>query len=207
MRGAGVGRRAVLAGAGAAATLRWLPAAAAQDRPRNLAVIVGLANDAEMRRRIHAFQQALGRRGWSIGHNIRIVYRFADSDAGRMRDFAREIVAQKPDCILAHSTGVCSELKALTRTIPVVFVSVADPIGSGFVASMARPAGNMTGFTLQRPSIISKYPSTLKELVPHLARVVALYNAGAAPGGGSSFLPAFDTAAARFGDLPRPACR
>ncbi len=166
---------------------------------RSLAVIIGLANDAEMQRRTGAFEQALASRGWTKAHNLEIVYRFADNDADRLRRFAGELVATKPDCILAHSTGACAELQKLTRTIPIVFVSVADPIGSGFVASMAHPAGNMTGFTLQSPSITSKYLSILKELVPRLTQVAALYNAGSAPGGGASFLPSFNGAAADFG--------
>jgi putative ABC transport system substrate-binding protein len=165
---------------------------------RSLAVIIGLANDAEMQRRIGALEQALESLGWIKGRNVGIIYRFADNDADRLRGFVREIVAANPDCILAHSTGACAELRELTRTIPIVFVSVADPVGSGFANSMARPGGNMTGFTLQAPSITSKYLSILKELVPRLVQVAALYNAGSAPGGGSSFLPSFDDAAVGF---------
>jgi putative tryptophan/tyrosine transport system substrate-binding protein len=197
--GEGIGRRALLAGMGSLAAGR-LTAAVAQDssKPRNLAVVIGLADDAEMRRRTSAFEDALERRGWSKGGNIRLTYRYADSDIGRMRSYAEEAVAMEPDCILAHSTGVCTELKRLTRTIPIIFVSVADPIDSGFVASMAHPGGNMSGFTLQQPSITSKYLSILEELVPHLARVTALYNPRSSPGGGSSFMPAFESAAADF---------
>jgi len=194
-----VGRRVFLTALGAAAASRLHPAVAEDlSRPRSLAVIIGLANDTEIQRRMSAFEEALEKKGWSIGLNIRIVYRYADNDAVRMRAYAQELVAMGPDCILAHSTGVCAELKQLTRTIPIVFVSVSDPIGSGFVASMARPGGNMTGFTLQQPSITSKYLSILKELVPRLVQVAALYNAGSAPGGGSSFLPSFESAAADF---------
>jgi putative tryptophan/tyrosine transport system substrate-binding protein len=192
-----IGRRTFLAGLCLAAG-QARPALARDPTRRSLAVIIGLANDAEMRRRINAFEQALENRGWTPGRNLEIVYRFADNDADRLRRFAEEFVAARPDCILAHSTGACAELKKLTRTIPIVFVSVADPIGSGFVASMARPGGNMTGFTLQAPSITSKYLSILKELVPRLTQVAALYNADSAPGGGASFLPSFDRAAAEF---------
>jgi len=192
-----IGRRTFLVGLCLAAG-RARPALARDPTRRSLAVIIGLANDAEMRRRINAFEQALENRGWTAGRNLEIVYRFADNDADRLRRFAQEFVAASPDCILAHSTGACAELKKLTRTIPIVFVSVADPIGSGFVASMARPGGNMTGFTLQAPSITSKYLSILKELVPRLTQVASLYNADAAPGGGASFLPSFDRAAAEF---------
>ncbi len=165
-------------------------------RVRTLGVIIGLANDAEMQARIKAFEAGLEERGWSIGQNIRLEYRFADNSTQRMQAFAKEIVALGPDCIFAHSTPVCTELMKLTHTIPVVFVSVSDPIGSGFVKSMARPGGNMTGFTIHQPTITSKYLSILNELVPNLAQVIALYNPGTAPGGGSFFLPAFVEAAA-----------
>jgi putative tryptophan/tyrosine transport system substrate-binding protein len=192
-----IGRRTFLAGL-CLAVGPARPVLARDPTRRSLAVLIGLANDAEMRRRISAFEQALENRGWTAGRNLEIIYRFADNDADRLRRFAQELVAASPDCILAHSTGACAELKNLTRTIPIVFVSVADPIGSGFVASMARPGGNMTGFTLQAPSITSKYLSILKELVPRLTQVAALYNADSAPGGGASFLPSFDRAAAEF---------
>ena len=197
--GESIGRRALLAGMGSLAAGPLTPALAQDSsKPRNLAVVIGLADDAEMQRRTSAFEEALERHGWSKGGNVRIAYRYADSDVGRMRSYAEEAVAMEPDCILAHSTGVCAELKRLTRTIPIIFVSVADPIDSGFVASMAHPGGNMSGFTLQQPSITSKYLSILEELVPHLARVAALYNPRSSPGGGSSFVPAFESAAADF---------
>ena len=133
--------------------------------------------------------------GWSIGHDVFIDYRFADNDIKEIQRFARELVALNPDCILAHSTRVCGELKQLTQTIPIVFVSVSNPIGSGFVESMARPGGNMTGFTIHRPTITSKHVSILKELMPRIVQVMALYNPVAAPGAGSFFLPSFEEAA------------
>ncbi len=169
-----------------------------QSPPRHLAVLAGLANDSEMQARTQAFERGLEERGWFIGRNIRVTYRFADNDTARMRTLAQEIVALQPDCIVAHSTPVNVELKRLTRTIPVIFVSVSDPIGSGFVATMARPGNNMTGFTIHQPTITSKHLSILKELMPSLAQVVALYNPGTAPGGGKFFLPSFVDAAADF---------
>lgn len=194
-----IGRRAVLSLFGAALASRVTPATAqGQSQSRRLGVIVGLANDAEMQRRTRAFEQGLEKRGWSIGRNVQIDYRFVDNDTQRMRVFAKDLVALKPDCILAHSTAVTAELKHLTQTIPIVFVSVSNPIGSGFVASMARPGGNITGFTIHRPTITSKHLSILKELVPRLARVMALYNPGDAPGAGSFFVPSFDEATAEF---------
>jgi len=194
-----VDRRALLTLFGAALAGRPHKVVAQEQlRSRNLGVIIGLANDAEMQGRTRAFEFGLEKRGWTIGENIRLEYRFADNDRLRMRLFVKEIVAQSPDCILAHSTPVCVELKQATRTIPIVFVSVSDPIGSGFVASMAQPGGNMTGFTIHQPTITSKHLSILKELVPQLVQVMALYNPGTAPGGGSFFLSSFVDAAAEF---------
>jgi putative tryptophan/tyrosine transport system substrate-binding protein len=194
-----IGRREFLAGLGLTLTI---PSghARAQDasRMRILGVIVGLADDAMMQARIKAFDAALAAKGWRDGQNIRTVYRYADNSTGQMMAMAKEIVALNPDCIFAHSTPVCADLKQLTHTIPVVFVSVSDPIGSGFVASMARPGGNMTGFTISQPTITSKHLSILKQLVPDLTRVIALYNPSTAPGGGSVFLASFVTAAAEF---------
>ena len=197
------GRRTFLAMLGLTLAGRSSPIAGQEAaRPRLLGVIIGLANDTEMRARTKAFEDGLKERGWSIGQNLRVEYRFADNSTVRMREFAEEIVLMRPDCIFAHSTPVCAALKLATRSIPVVFVSVSDPIGSGFVDSMARPGGNMTGFTIQQQTITSKYLSVLKELVPELRQVVALYSPGTAPGGGSFFLPSFVDAAGEFNVKP-----
>jgi putative ABC transport system substrate-binding protein len=198
-----VGRRTLLTLLGAAVASRSNPAAGQEpSRTYSLGVIIGLADDSEMRRRTKAFESGLEERGWSLGRDIQIVYRFADNDPLRMKAFAQELVALRPDCILAHSTPVSVELKQITRTIPVVFVSVSDPLGSGLAATMARPGGNMTGFTIEQATITSKHLSILKELVPGLAQVVALYDPGTAPGGGSFFLPSFESAAADFNVKP-----
>ena len=109
---------------------------------RTVGVLIGLANDAGAKTRTEAFQQSLEREGWSVGQNLRIEYRYAEGDSVRMQALAKELVELKPDCILGHSTPGVTALMQTTRTIPIVFVSVADPVGSGFVASMARPAGN-----------------------------------------------------------------
>jgi putative tryptophan/tyrosine transport system substrate-binding protein len=133
--------------------------------------------------------------GWSVGQNLRIEYRYAEGDSVRMQALAKELVDLKPDCILGHSTPVVTALMEATRTIPIVFVSVSDPIGSGFVASMARPGGNMTGFTIFPATITGKYLSILKEMVPQLARVAFLYNADYV---GSFFLSPLVGAAREF---------
>ncbi len=115
-----------------------------------------------------------------------------------MQALANELVELEPDCIVGHSTPVVTALMQATRTIPIVFVSVSDPVGSGFVASMARPAGNMTGFTILRATITGKYLSMLKEMVPQLARVAILYNPDSAPAAGTFFLTPFQGAAREF---------
>jgi putative ABC transport system substrate-binding protein len=199
----GINRRALLTVLGGALTGRARSAAAqGVIRQPTIGIVIGLANDTEMQARTRAFEQGLAARGWLIGQNIKLVYRFADNNTQRMRELASEIVALRPDCIVAHSTPVNVELKQLTQTIPVVFVSVSDPIGSGFAATMARPGGNMTGFTIHQATITSKHLSILKELVPQLRQVFALYNPGTAPLGGEFFLPSFVAAAAEFSVKP-----
>ena len=160
-------------------------------------MLMGLANDAEAHGRSMAFEQGLEREGWSLGQDLRIEYRYAEGDTARMQAFAKELVELKPDCIVGHSTPVVAALKYATRTIPIVFVSVSDPIGSGFVASMARPGGNITGFTILHASIAGKYLSMLKEIVPQLARVALMYNPHSVPNSGRFFSGAFMEAAAQ----------
>src|SRR5215813_6057291 len=189
-------RREFITWLGGALTSWPIPAnAQPAARVRTVGVLMGLADDAEARGRSMAFEQGLEREGWSLGQNLRIEYRYAAGDSVRMQALAKELVELKPDCILGHSTPIVRALMQATRTIPIVFVSVSDPIRSGFVASMARPAGNMTGFTVLPATITSKYLSTLKEMVPQLARVAILYNPDSAPAAGTFFLSPFVGAA------------
>ena len=139
---------------GGALTTEAMPANAQELRVRTVGVLMGLANDAEAKARVKAFEQGLEREGWSVGHNLRIEYRYAEGDSARMEALTKELVELKPDCVLAQSTPVTAALIRATRTIPIVFVAVSDPIGSGFVASMARPGGNITGFTVLHLSLI-----------------------------------------------------
>jgi putative ABC transport system substrate-binding protein len=141
-------RREFITLLGGALAAQAIPANAQELRVRTVGVLMGFPNDAEAKARVQAFEQGLERVGWSVGQNLRIEYRYAEGDSVRMQALAKELVELKPDCILGHSTPVVTALMEATRTIPIVFVSVSDPIGSGFVASMARPAGNMTGFTI-----------------------------------------------------------
>jgi putative ABC transport system substrate-binding protein len=192
-------RREFIALLGGAITSQPIPAnAQLAARVRTVAVLMGLADDAEARSRLMAFEQGLETEGWSVGQNLRIEYRYAEGDSARMQAFAKELVELNPDCIVGHSTPVVTALMHATRTIPIVFVLVSDPIGSGFVASMARPGGNITGFTILHASIAGKYVSMLTEIVPQLARVALMYNPDSVPDSGTFFSGAFMEAAAQY---------
>ena len=178
-------RREFIGLVGGVVAAQSIPANAQEPvRVRTVGVLMGLANDVETKARVNAFEQGLEKEGWSLGQNLRIEYRYAEGDSVRMQALAKELVELKPDCILGHSTPVVTALMQAARTIPIVFVSVTDPVGSGFVASLARPAGNMTGFTIFPATITGKHLSMLKEMVPQLVRVASLYNPDSAPSRG-----------------------
>jgi putative ABC transport system substrate-binding protein len=163
----------LLGGAAAA----WPLAARAQqpDRMRRIGVLMNLAaDDAEGQARIAAFVQALQRLGWSDGRNVRIDYRWAAGDAGRFHKYAEELLALLPDVILASATPSVQALQQVTDTVPIVFAIVADPVGAGFVDSLARPGGNVTGFTPFEYGISGKWLELIKELTPRVARVAVL---------------------------------
>src|SRR6201984_2562024 len=194
-----VRRRKFIAVLSGALVGRAIPAYAQQAaRKTTVGVLLGLANDAETQTRITAFERGLESEGWSVGKNLWIEYRFTSGDPNTMRERAKELAELKPDCILGHSTPVVRALMQATRTIAIVFVSVSDPIGSGFVASMARPGGNMTGFTIFPATITGKYLSMLKEMMPQLVRVASLYNPDSAPAAGTLFSTPFADAAKEF---------
>src|SRR5215469_14059935 len=128
----------------------WPLAAGAQqgERVRRVGVVMNLAaDDAEGEARLAAFLQGLQQLGWSDGRNVRIDYRWAAGDAGRFHRYAEELLALVPHVILASATPSVQALQQATRTVPIVFAIVADPVGAGFVDSLARPGGNVTGFT------------------------------------------------------------
>jgi len=194
-----IGRRQFITLLGGALADQAIPANAQEPvRVRTVGALMGFANDAEAKARVKAFEQGLEREGWSPGQNLRIEYRYAQGDATRMQALAQELVELKPDCILAQSTPVTAALMQATRTIPIVFVAVSDPIGSGFVASMARPDGNITGFTVLHASIAGKYLEILKEMVPQLARAAIIYNPSSVPDGGKFFSRPFNESATKL---------
>jgi putative tryptophan/tyrosine transport system substrate-binding protein len=162
---------------GAAAALPLAAGAQQPERMRRIGVLGGFAeNDPEMKARLAGFQQGLERLGWSEGRNVRIDYRFAPAGTGQAEALAKELVALQPDVIIAHSTPVVAAMKRESRIIPIVFVSVSDPIGSGFIASLARPAGNLTGLLLYEDGITGKWFAMLKEIAPRLERAALVAN-------------------------------
>ena len=163
----------------------WPLAAQAQrpDQVRRIGVLMGYAeNDSDARAWYAAFREALQKLGWTEGRNIQIETRWATpDDAESMRRLAKELVAPQPNVILSSTTPTTTALLQQTRTIPIVFAIVADPIGSGFVASFARPGGNVTGFIFTEPTMAGKWLELLKQIAPRIARVAMLFNPVSAP--------------------------
>ena len=160
------------------AVTAWPLAARAQqpERVRRIGVLVGLAeNDPEMKERLAGLRQGLEKFGWAEGSNLRIDYRFAPAGT-QARLLARELVALQPDVIITASTPATAAMQAETSTIPIVFAGVADPIGSGFVASLSRPDGNLTGLLQYEESITGKWLAMLKEIAPNLMRAALVAN-------------------------------
>jgi putative ABC transport system substrate-binding protein len=163
----------LLGGAAAA----WPLAARAQqpERMRHIGVLMpAAADDTDFQARVGAFLQALALLGWTIGRNVRIDTRWATADADSIRRHAAELVALAPDVILAHGASTVGPLLQATRTVPIVFPVASDPVGAGFVDSLARPGGNVTGFMTAEYSIGGKYLELLKEIAPGLTRVAVL---------------------------------
>jgi len=188
---------ALLGGAAAA----WPLAAQAQqtDRVRRLGVVTDTAeSNPEGQARIAALRQRLHELGWTEGRNLQVDYRWSGGDVERARAYAAEIVALSPDVIFALANAQLAPLSQETRTIPIVFVGVSDPVGPGYVASFARPGGNITGFTLYEPSMGGKWVETLKEIAPALTRLALMANPDTAIRGGTYYTPAFKSAAATF---------
>jgi ABC-type uncharacterized transport system substrate-binding protein len=153
------------------------------ERGRRIGVFMNLtADDPEAVPRIAAFMQGLQEAGWKVGQNLRIDHHWAQDDSDRRHAQAAELIALKPDAILASGATAVGPLQRATRSIPIVFVQVTDPVGAGFVASLARPGGNITGFTTFEYGIGAKWLELLKEIAPRLEYVAVLRNPSIATG-------------------------
>ena len=173
---------------------------------RRIGVLMGYAvTDAEARMRVSAFMDALNKLGWTEGRNARFEYRWASGDTALMASHAAELVALRPDVILASTTPVVRALLKETRTIPIVFLSVSDPVGDRLVQSLAHPGGNATGFINIESSMAGKWVELAREVAPSITTVAIVFNPQTAAGAGTYFLAPFETAARSLGLSPMTA--
>jgi putative ABC transport system substrate-binding protein len=161
---------------GAAAAWPLMAGAQQADRVRRIGVLMGVANDAEGEARVAAFRQGLHQLGWVEGRNVLVEYRWGGGDPARLQIQAAEVAAMMPDVILAGGTTALVPMQQATRSIPIVFVGSADPVGRGFVTSRQRPGGNITGFTIFEVSLIGKMLEALMQIAPGTAQVVLIYS-------------------------------
>jgi len=172
----------------------------AQERVPQIAMLSAYAeSDPAGQASVAAFREGLQKLGWTEGRNIQVETRWAASDMALLEQFAKELVAMRPDLILSANTPTTAALLQQTRTIPIVFANVADPVGDGFLASLARPGGNVTGFSNLEASMAGKWVELLKEIAPNVTKATAMFNPNSSPGRGAYFLGPMQTAAASFG--------
>ena len=195
-------RREFIAGLGSAAALPIVARAQQSDRLRRIGVLMPAdENDPESKARISAFTQALAGLGWTEGRNVRMDIRWHDDDINRIRAVAQQLVGLQPDIILASSTPAAIALQRETRTIPIVFAYVADPVPSGLVPRLDRPGGNVTGFGGTEASLGGRWLELLSEIAPGLKRAAIMFNPDiGAPV--SVFMPSFETAARSLKVVP-----
>jgi putative ABC transport system substrate-binding protein len=184
----------------------WPLAARAQqgERMRRISVLVhNDENDPVAKRRVSALTQALADLGWTDGRNLRMDLRWGGGDINRIRALAQELVGLQPDIIVTSSTPATVALQRETRTIPIVFADVADPVASGIVARLDRPSGNITGFATWEAPLGGKWLQLLSEIAPGLKRAAIMFNPDTAPA--SAFMPSFETATRSLKVVPIPA--
>jgi putative ABC transport system substrate-binding protein len=168
----------------AVVTTAWPLAARAQqpDQMRRIGVLLAVAeSDVDVSKGIGIFQQTLQELGWKVGHNTRIDYRWGNADPERIQTLAKELVDLNPGVLVGHSTPSAKGLLKYTRSTPIVFLTVTDPLGQGLVASLSRPGGNITGFSVFEFSLGSKWLETLKLIAPGLRRITSIFNPVTAP--------------------------
>jgi putative ABC transport system substrate-binding protein len=166
------------------AAVAWPVTARAQqpERMRRLGVLMAVAeSDADARKGISILEESLQKLGWKDGNNIRIDYRWGNANPDRIQDLAKELVDLQPDVLVGHSTPSAKGLLKQTQTIPIVLLSVTDPLGQGLVSSLSHPGGNITGFSDFEVSLGGKWLELLKQIVPGVRRVTAMFNPETAP--------------------------
>jgi putative tryptophan/tyrosine transport system substrate-binding protein len=157
------------------AVVAWPLRAHSQQSERRIGVLMSTrADEPEGQARLLAFRETLQQLGWTDGHNIRIDTRWSGSEADSYRKFAAELVALRPDAILASASASVAALQQVTRSVPIVFTNVIDPVGAGFVLSLSRPGGNTTGFSAFEYSLSGKWLELLKQIAPNVTRVAVL---------------------------------
>jgi putative ABC transport system substrate-binding protein len=179
----------------------WPLAGRAQqsERIRHIGILMAFPeNDPEAQSWVVGFREELGKLGWTEGHNVQIDTRWATADVESLHRFAKQLVALQPELILTGSTPATAAMRQQTNTIPIVFAMVGDPVGSGFVASLSRPGGNLTGFTPIENSLGGKWVELLKEVAPRVATVAMVFDPAMAPFA-SYYLDPFKAAAASLG--------
>ena len=193
-------RREFIAGLAGSAVLPFAARAQPQkEQMRRIGVLMALdESNSEQKAMFSSFVKGLEEFGWIEGRNIRMEVRWSRGDAGRMKILAKELVGLQPALVFTGGTSTAATLQRETQAIPIVFVAVGDPVGSGLVASLARPGGNATGFNNAEGIMGSKWLELLTEIAPGVKRAAILFNPITAPGGGSYFLPSFTEAAHSF---------
>jgi len=179
----------------------WPLAARAQQnqRARRIGILMGVADDAGTKGWLVTFSQRLEQLGWQVGRNLQIDERWTAGDPERNRSFAGELLAMQPDAVFAFSSVAVAALQRENRSVPIVFTAISDPVGSGFVQSLARPGGNATGFTNFVPTMAAKWLEVLKEIAPQVRHAALLFNPQTAPYVSEYYRGPFEAAAPAFG--------
>jgi len=175
-------RRELIALASGVAAWPLVSHAQVADRKRRVGALIGYAEgDPETKVRLAAFEQGLQKRGWASRTNVQIDYRFAGGSESLFQRFAKELIALDPDVILTHTTPAAAAVQRESRTVPIVFVNVSDPIGAGFIASLAKPGANLTGMLHVEAGIVGKWLAMLREIAPGLSRAALVANPKTTP--------------------------
>jgi ABC-type uncharacterized transport system substrate-binding protein len=183
---------------GVAASWPLVASAQESDAVRRLGVLLSASEtDPEGQARVAALRKGLQELGWSEGRNLKVDYRWTGGDDVRARAYAAELVASQPDVIFAAPSAALASVQRVTRTVPIVFAQISDPVGAGFVSSLAHPGGNITGFALFEFAIGAKWLELLKQIAPSVTRVAAIYDP--ATPSASGFLPMVEAAGRSFG--------